>query len=121
MDERARRMEEGRPFLSQASTENEYCIQYSVQEICPARVPLSIVSLGVKNIGNGWSKSIVLENKVFFNFDFRHGAKKSGQSGHSFRKLWLSLNLAVKEQNERVYKCGRSCNFFCRSCKFSFS
>ena len=30
---------------------------------------------GVKNLGNGWSKSIVLENKVVINFDFRHGAK----------------------------------------------
>ena len=27
---------------------------------------------------NGWSKSIVLENKVVINFDFRSGAKKSG-------------------------------------------
>ena len=32
----------------------------------------------VKNLGNGWSKSIVLENKVFLNFDFRNGSKKSG-------------------------------------------
>ena len=32
---------------------------------------------GVKNLGNGWSKSIVLENKVVVNFDFRHGAKKN--------------------------------------------
>ena len=39
----------------------------------------------------------------------------------SVPKLWLSLNLAVKEQNERVYKCGRECNFFCRECKFAFS
>ena len=29
----------------------------------------------LKNLGNGWSKSIVLENKVVLNFDFRHGAK----------------------------------------------
>ena len=27
---------------------------------------------------NGWSKSIVLENKVVINFDFRNKAKKSG-------------------------------------------
>ena len=26
---------------------------------------------GVKNLGNVWSKSIVLENKVVINFDFR--------------------------------------------------
>ena len=31
-----------------------------------------------KRILNGWSKSIVLENKVAINFDFRSGAKKSG-------------------------------------------
>ena len=24
-------------------------------------------------------------------------------------ELWLSLNLAVKEQNERVYKCDEGC------------
>ena len=29
-------------------------------------------------LSNGWSKSIVLENKVAINFDFRSGAKKSG-------------------------------------------
>merc|ERR1712110_404269 len=29
-------------------------------------------------LSNGWSKSIVLENKVAMNFDFRSGAKKSG-------------------------------------------
>ena len=33
---------------------------------------------GVKNLGNGWSKSNVLEDKVSLNFDFRYGAKKSG-------------------------------------------
>ena len=27
----------------------------------------------VKKFGNGWSKSIVLENKVVSNFDFRNG------------------------------------------------
>ena len=37
--------------------------------------------------------------------------------GPLIRELWLSLNLAVKEQNERVYKYGRQCNFFCRQCK----
>ena len=31
-----------------------------------------------KRIFNGWSKSIVLENKVAINFDFKSGAKKSG-------------------------------------------
>ena len=29
-------------------------------------------------LSNGWSKSIVPENKVAINFDFRSGAKKSG-------------------------------------------
>ena len=41
--------------------------------------------------------------------------------GPHITELQLSLNLAVKEQNERVYKCDRSCNFFCRSCKFASS
>ena len=31
------------------------------------------------------------------------------------------MAFSVKEQNERVYKCGRECNFFCRECKFAFS
>ena len=36
---------------------------------------------------NGWSKSIVLENKVVINFDFRSRAKKSGHlDHHSFSK-----------------------------------
>ena len=59
-----------------------------------------------------------LQNKVVINFNFRHGAKKSGQSGHSFRSYGF---FSVKEQNAIVYKCGRECNFFCRECKFSFS
>ena len=37
----------------------------------------------VKNLGNGWSKPIVLENKVFLNFDLRHGA--------SIAKLWPNI------------------------------
>ena len=28
------------------------------------------MALSIKNLGNGWSKSIVLENKVDINFDF---------------------------------------------------
>ena len=31
-----------------------------------------------QNLGDGWSKSIVLENKGVLNFDFRNGAKKLG-------------------------------------------
>ena len=38
-------------------------------------------------LSNGWSKSIVLENKVALNFDFRSRAKKSGHLGyHSLSK-----------------------------------
>ena len=53
-------------------------------------------------------------------------AVKVGQNhfftiGPPVPELWLSPNLAVKEQNERVYKCDDSCNFFCDSCKFAFS
>ena len=40
---------------------------------------------GGRQRGKGWSKSFFLENKVVINFNFRHGAKKSGQSGHPFR------------------------------------
>ena len=40
---------------------------------------------GVANAARGWSKSFFLENKVVVNFNFRHGAKKSGQLGHPFR------------------------------------
>ena len=36
----------------------------------------------VKSLGNGWSKSIVLENKVLLNFDFRNEVKKSGHLDH---------------------------------------
>ena len=34
---------------------------------------------------NGLSKSIVLENKVVINFDFRSGAKKSGHLDYPFQ------------------------------------
>ena len=34
---------------------------------------------------NGWSKSIVLENKVVINFDCRRGAKKSGHLDYPFK------------------------------------
>ena len=37
---------------------------------------------------NGWSKSIVLENKVVINFDFRNEAKKSG---HLDYPLWPQI------------------------------
>ena len=40
---------------------------------------------GGRQRSNGWSKSFFLENKVVINYDFRHGAKKSGQSGHPFQ------------------------------------
>ena len=40
---------------------------------------------GGRQRGKGWSKSFFLENKVVVNFDFRHGAKKSSQSGHPFQ------------------------------------
>ena len=46
-------------------------------------IPVSIWSKlkkwpSFKKRWHGWSKSIVLENKVAINFDFRSGAKKSG-------------------------------------------
>mgnify|MGYP004289720547 CR=1 FL=1 len=51
---------------------------------------------------NGWSKSLLLENKVVINFDFRHGAKKSGQSDTIFTpKEWFLSKKGPKE-GERV-------------------
>ena len=40
---------------------------------------------GVANAVKVGQNHFFLENKVVVNFNFRHGAKKSGQSGHSFR------------------------------------
>ena len=37
---------------------------------------------GGKDLGSGWSKSVVLENKAVLNFDFRNGAKKLGPLDH---------------------------------------
>ena len=47
---------------------------------------------GVKKLDNGWSKSIVLENKVVLNIDFRSGADKSSQLDHPLHaKLWPNI------------------------------
>ena len=40
---------------------------------------------GVANAVKVGQNHFFLENMVVINFNFRHGAKKSGQSGHSFR------------------------------------
>ena len=40
---------------------------------------------GVPNAVKVGQNHFFLENKVVVNFNFRHGAKKSGQSGHPFR------------------------------------
>ena len=40
---------------------------------------------GVANAVKVGQNHFFLENKVVINFNFRHGAKKSGQSGHPFR------------------------------------
>ena len=45
-------------------------------------------SWGVKTLGNGWSKSFFLEDKVVLNFDFKLGAKKTG---HLDRPLWTNI------------------------------
>ena len=45
-------------------------------------------SWGVKTLGNGWSKSFFLEDKVVLNFDFKLGAKKTG---HFDRPLWTNI------------------------------
>ena len=49
---------------------------------------------GVKNLGDGCSKSIVLENKVVIDFDFRHGTKKSGFLNHplqSYGQIYFNI------------------------------
>ena len=53
------------------------------------------ISAVQQHLGNGWSKSIVLEDKVVSNFVFRLGAKKSGHLDYplqnvSFRKCDFS-------------------------------
>ena len=51
--------------------------------------PSIVVLSRGQNLGKSWSKSFVLENKVVLNFDFRHGANKSGQLNHLLHaKLW---------------------------------
>ena len=42
---------------------------------------------------NGWSKSIVLENKVAINFDFRSGAKKSGHLDYPLQSNDPKVNM----------------------------
>ena len=66
----------------------------SVPSVPSPLTALSAQSATVKNLGNGWSKSIVLENKVFLNFDFRHGAKKSGFLNHplqSYGQIYFNI------------------------------
>ena len=45
-------------------------------------------------LSNGWSKSIVLENKVAINFDFRSGAKKSGHLDYPLQSYGPKVNIA---------------------------
>ena len=44
-------------------------------------------------LSNGWSKSIVLENKVAINFDFRSGAKKSGHLDYPLQSYGPKFHL----------------------------
>ena len=46
---------------------------------------------------NGWSKSIVLENKVVVNFDFRSGAKKSGHLDYPFQSYGPIMHKTCRE------------------------
>ena len=48
---------------------------------------------GVKNLSNGWSKSIVLENKVVLNFDFRHRAKNQVISTTQCKELAKCISI----------------------------
>ena len=49
--------------------------------------------MGGQQIGNGWSKSIVLGNKAFLNFYLWSGAKKLGHLDHplqSYGQIYIS-------------------------------
>ena len=77
---------------------------------------------GGRQRGKGWSKSFFLENKVVVNFNFRHGAKKSGQLGHPFRSYGsLSIQQRKSKMKEFTNVAGRvtsfagRVNFFCPS------
>ena len=76
---------------------------------------------GVANTVTVGQNNFFLENKAVINFDFQEWSQKIRSFGPHITEFRLSLNLAGKEQNERVYKCGRECNFFCRECIFSSS
>ena len=65
--------------------QNEYLVSHILSNICKAIC---------KNLGDGWPKSIVLENKVVIDFDFRHGAKKSGFLNHplqSYGQIYFNI------------------------------
>ena len=52
-------------------------------------------------LSNGWSKSIVLENKVAINFDFRSGAKKSGHLDYPFQSYGQKVITPPKKRRPK--------------------
>ena len=50
-----------------------------------AQIAPQVAILCKRKRWNGWSKSLLLENKVVINFDFRSGAKKSGHLDYPFQ------------------------------------
>ena len=53
--------------------------------ICDTVTQCTAHERGVANAVKVGQNHFFLENKMVINFNFRHGAKKSGQSGHPFR------------------------------------
>ena len=50
---------------------------------------------------NGWSKSLLLENKVVINFDFRSGAKKSGHLDYPLQSYGPKVITPPKKRRQK--------------------
>ena len=78
---------------------------------CESNLETSTGKWPVKNLGNDWSKSIVLENKVFLNFDLRHGAPVAKvwpnifqNISIYFRKNWFALVCHQLDQKQKYFR-----------------
>ena len=65
---------------------------------------------GVKNLSNGWSKSI-----MFLNFDFRDGGKKSGDLDHPLLLMvkYISIYFDHGCRDDRAFGNGADVAFIC--------
>ena len=79
--------------------------------------PLGAGGRGSKNLGNGWSKSIVSENKVVLNFDIRNGVKKNQVNRATCSRIMAFFSERVKWKSPlKLLSRGQ----FCRESRFSF-